>query len=424
MANIAELKALESGSKAKLTFTDVQVNFASGSDMYVQDATGAIDIYNCGLSYTAGQKLNGTAVVEYKVYNGMPEITSVINNELTATSGTATPSEPSIEDINSDLLCRLIKVTGKVYIENNEETGYTNYFLEDDDANSVQFYRKWSSLDGTDLSGLTDGATATVTGIVVLLNNTPAIGVTNIEYEGGEDIETVANIAALKAKAPTSKVRLTLTNAVVTFVNGKDMFVTDDSGSIDFYNCSLGYTAGTVLNGTIDVTEYKVYNKLPEITKVTENQLETSEGTATPQEVAVTAVTDDMACAYVKVSGTVRTEVVTITPSTGDPYERTNYYLKDESNNEVPFYRKWSKLEGTDISVLSDDDTATITGIVVFTDGNAAIGVTAFEYESTNIENVTAENEANGPIYNLAGQRVEKTVKGIYIQNGKKFIVK
>lgn len=424
VANIAALKALESGSKAKLTFTDVQVNFASGKDMYVQDATGAIDIYDCGLSYTAGQKLNGTAVVEYKVYNGMPEITSVSDAALTASTGEATPSEPSIEDVNSDLLCRLIKVTGKVYIENNEETGYTNYFLEDDDANSVQFYRKWSSLDGTDLSGLTDGATATVTGIVVLLNNTPAIGVTNIEYEGGEDIETVANIAALKAKAPTSKVRLTLTNAVVTFVNGKDMFVTDNSGSIDFYNCSLGYTAGTVLNGTIDVTEYKVYNKLPEITKVTENQLETSEGTATPQEVAVTAVTDDMACAYVKVSGTVRTEVVTITPSTGDPYERTNYYLKDESNNEVPFYRKWSKLEGTDISVLSDDDTATITGIVVFTDGNAAIGVTAFEYESTNIENVTAENEANGPIYNLAGQRVEKTVKGIYIQNGKKFIVK
>ena len=424
VANIAALMALESGTKAKLTFNNVQVNFASDKDMYVQDATGAIDIFNCGLSYTAGQKLNGTAVVEYTLYNGMPEITSVSDAALTASTGEATPSEPSIEDVNSDLLCRLIKVTGKVYIENNEETGYTNYFLEDDDANSVQFYRKWSSLDGTDLSGLTDGATATVTGIVVLLNNTPAIGVTNIEYEGGEDIETVANIAALKAKAPTSKVRLTLTNAVVTFVNGKDMFVTDDSGSIDFYNCSLDYTAGKVLNGTIDVTGYTVYKNLPEITGVTNNQLETTDGTATPQEVAVTAVTDDMACAYVKVSGTVRTEVVTITPSTGDPYERTNYYLKDESNNEVPFYRKWSKLEGTDISVLSDDDTATITGIVVFTDGNAAIGVTAFEYESTNIENVTAENEANGPIYNLAGQRVEKTVKGIYIQNGKKFIVK
>ena len=424
VANIAELKALESGTKAKLTFNNVQVNFTSGNDMYVQDATGAIDIYSCGLTYTAGQKLNGTAVVEYKLYNGMPEITSVSNAELTATDGTATPSEPALDAINNSLLCHLVKATGTVYIENNEETGYTNYFLEDEDANSVQFYRKWTALDGTDLSGLTDGATATVTGIVVLLNGTPAIGVTEISYEGGEDIETVANIAALKAKAPTSKVRLTLTDAVVTFVNGKDMFVTDASGSIDFYNCSLGYTAGKVLNGTIDVTEYKVYNKLPEITKVTENQLEATDGTATPQEVDVTAITDEMACAYVKVSGTVRTEVVTITPSSGDPYERTNYYLKDESNNEVPFYRKWSKLDGTDISVLKDGDTATVTGIVVFTDGNAAVGVTAFESTSSGIENINAEITDDAPIFNIAGQRVEKAVKGIYIQNGKKFIVK
>lgn len=431
VANIAALKEMESGSKAKLTFTNVQVNFTSGNDMYVQDATGAIDIYNCGLSYTAGQKLNGTAVVEYKLYNGMPEITSVSNAELTATDGEATPNTVSVEAVTKAKICQLVKAVGTVHIEKETVTPSegdpyerNNYFLVDEDDNQVQFYQKWSSLEGTDLSGLTEGAEATVTGIVVLLNGTPAIGVTEISYEGGEDIETVANIAALKAKAPTSKVRLTLTDAVVTFVNGKDMFVTDASGSIDFYNCSLGYTAGKVLNGTIDVTEYKVYNKLPEITKVTENQLEATDGTATPQEVDVTAITDEMACAYVKVSGTVRTEVVTITPSSGDPYERTNYYLKDESNNEVPFYRKWSKLDGTDISVLKDGDTATVTGIVVFTDGNAAVGVTAFESTSSGIENINAEIANDTPIFNIAGQRVEKAVKGIYIQNGKKFIVK
>jgi hypothetical protein len=30
----------------------------------------------------------------------------------------------------------------------------------------------------------------------------------------------------------------------------------------------------------------------------------------------------------------------------------------------------------------------------------------------------------NAPVYNLAGQRVEKAVKGLYIQNGRKFVVK
>ena len=81
----------------------------------------------------------------------MPEITSITDAELTATDGTATPSEPALDAIDNSLLCHLVKATGTVYIENNEETGKTNYFLEDEDNNSVLFYRKWSSLEGTDL---------------------------------------------------------------------------------------------------------------------------------------------------------------------------------------------------------------------------------------------------------------------------------
>ena len=42
---------------------------------------------------------------------------------------------------------------------------------------------------------------------------------------------------------------------------------------------------------------------------------------------------------------------------------------------------------------------------------------------ATGIQNVKI-SKANGAIYNLAGQQVEKATKGIYIQNGRKFIVK
>ena len=41
----------------------------------------------------------------------------------------------------------------------------------------------------------------------------------------------------------------------------------------------------------------------------------------------------------------------------------------------------------------------------------------------TGINGVNAENE-NAPVYNMAGQRVSKTQKGVYIQNGKKVAVK
>ena len=420
VANIAALKALESGTKAKLTFNNVQVNFTSGNDMYVQDATGAIDIYSCGLTYTAGQKLNGTAVVEYKLYNGMPEITSVSNAELTATDGTATPSEPALDAINNSLLCHLVKATGTVYIESNEETGKTNYFLEDEDNNSVLFYRKWSSLEGTDLSGLKDGDVATVTGIVVLSNNTPAIGVTEIEYEGGGSQETItaANIAAFKALEDGTVAELTLTDAVVTFVNGKDMYVTDATGSIDFYNCNLSYTAGQKLNGKIKV-KYTVYKSTPEAVEPAENNLTATDGEATPQEVAVSSVDISKVCDYVKISGKVK-----VLEETSGDKTFTNYYIADESDNKVMIYRKWKSLDGTDVTTLNDGDEATITGIVVPFNDTVEIAVTAMESTSSGIENINAEITDDAPIFNIAGQRVEKAVKGIYIQNGKKFIVK
>ena len=139
VANIAALKELESGSKAVLTFNNAQVIFTHDKDMYIQDATGALDIYDCGLQYTAGQKLNGKATVEYKVYNGMPEITSITDAELTATDGTATPSEPALDAIDNSLLCHLVKATGTVYIENNEETGCAV-------LSQVEFTRRYRSL--------------------------------------------------------------------------------------------------------------------------------------------------------------------------------------------------------------------------------------------------------------------------------------
>lgn len=46
-------------------------------------------------------------------------------------------------------------------------------------------------------------------------------------------------------------------------------------------------------------------------------------------------------------------------------------------------------------------------------------------YTSTNINNTIVEQgNENAPVYNLAGQRVNKDSKGVLIQNGKKFINK
>ena len=43
---------------------------------------------------------------------------------------------------------------------------------------------------------------------------------------------------------------------------------------------------------------------------------------------------------------------------------------------------------------------------------------------NTGISNIQVAKAQNGAIFNLAGQQVSKAVKGVYIQNGKKFVVK
>lgn len=55
------------------------------------------------------------------------------------------------------------------------------------------------------------------------------------------------------------------------------------------------------------------------------------------------------------------------------------------------------------------------------------MGIYGFQFtESTGINTIKAaeQNNTNAPIYNLAGQKVEKSQKGILIQNGKKFVTK
>ena len=53
------------------------------------------------------------------------------------------------------------------------------------------------------------------------------------------------------------------------------------------------------------------------------------------------------------------------------------------------------------------------------------IGIYGFQFSTTSgISNVKAEQNADGAIYNLAGQKVDKNFKGIVLKNGKKVVIK
>lgn len=156
-ANIAEFKALASGTTAILTLTNAEVvyknEYNTNTEYYVRDASGAIQFYNTGLNLASGQLLNGTVEVKYSPYNEMPEATKSANtsedNLEIDDADEILPTAISVEDLaNSDkYLCDWVIVKNaemlKEVTKNTDGTKtYTNYYMTSGDA-KVMVYDKF-----------------------------------------------------------------------------------------------------------------------------------------------------------------------------------------------------------------------------------------------------------------------------------------
>jgi len=140
-ATIAELVAgAQSGDQAQLTLTDAVVTYVNGSDVFVQDASGAIEFYKITsigeTELTAGSKLSGTAVVTYKLYNQLPEITA-IEGDVTVTEGEVpTATAMSVADaLKAENLCKYIAIKSATVTEDGIVSG----------KDTLAIFDKWST---------------------------------------------------------------------------------------------------------------------------------------------------------------------------------------------------------------------------------------------------------------------------------------
>ncbi len=333
-----------------LHLNNAQVLYVGTNDMYVKDATGAVDLFKCGLSYTAGQILNGTIKATYQLFKNLPEIASVTENNLTATDGTATPEALDVEEITlAGYVCNYITTSGTFVVDGN------NYYISDG-ANQIPVYNKFKISDIV-LTTITNGANVTATGIVVPFNGEAEIALTElvVNDEPIVELDTYENIAATIEAAPTGKFILKLTDAQVLYSYNKDTYVKDATGAILFYSTELPYTEGQVLNGTITVT-YTTFKGIPEINGVVENNLTATEGTATPTELGIDAATvEDHVCDLVTVTGTLVVDT-----------ESDKYYVSD-GTNQVIVYNGRFKITEIDnlLESIQDGATVTATGIII-----------------------------------------------------------
>lgn len=234
-------------------------------------------------------------------------------------------------------------------------------------------------------------------------------------------LEVAANIAAFKALADSTEAKLTLTDAVVTFVNGKNIYLEDATGAIVLYDMGLEVTEGQKLNGLLAGKTVN-YFALPEMVKTDSTKTDTF--TAEAGEVKATTMALADIC---KVENLAR--LITISNVTIDVVD--NNIFATSGDEKLQVYNKF-KVDGLDLQ--KGNVYTSITGILVPWQNKETLEITyelaprtladlVLDADATGISELAGEKAAR-EVYNLNGQRVNATKKGLYIINGKKVMVK
>jgi hypothetical protein len=311
----------------------VQV-FANANDFTISVATGVITAFTItctgngdsnygpqkfsGTGYTGGDQKTGT----WSGSAGSITLTNSAQVRITKIEVTYNPSAPSKVATPS--------ISGTTPFYPNTEVTITC----STNGATIQY----SLDDGANWTNYSDPFALTATTTVKAKATKTSMTDSDIATKTFTKETPLTNIAALTAETTTGTKYVTLTNAVVTYVNGKYAFIQDASGAVVYYANSHTLVAGNTLTGVATVT-YQPNNSNPQITAL--SGVTPATGSApSPTSVAQSAWTYTFANVlnqYFEITG------ATIT-KTG-----TNYYVELNGDN-VQLYKRGSALGDLNLS--------------------------------------------------------------------------
>ena len=103
--NIDVFKKLAAGSEAKLMLEDAVVTYIKGDNVFVEDASGAIDFFETQIQFYVGQKINGYIIGENNLSNNMPVLlrtSNTPNSKFTAEKGTAQSKKATVAEVKQE----------------------------------------------------------------------------------------------------------------------------------------------------------------------------------------------------------------------------------------------------------------------------------------------------------------------------------
>ena len=363
---------MEANTTGYLNLTGAQVVYIDDAkkNIYVRDASGAIDLFNnsgFSTSLKTGDILKGTINGKYSPYKNLPEIANIADiSKLTATDNqtvVAKVIDGTTEAIAANL-CDLVK------IENTEITESSSKYYVGDDSN-IQLFDNFK-VGYT----VTAGQSVDVSGIATIYDKT---------YELFPRFESdIVYLASSESVSIASK------TGYGTFASDHDL---DFSGT-DAIKVFYATVEGTTLT----------FHQITKVAAGTGVLLVSAEGGA----VAATNV-----------------------PYLNDEADDTTGNVFVRGTGEAVSYsesdQNYILFNGTDGIGFYQANQNTVAENRAYIHVAEGVGVKSF---AINLGDEDAINEMvngkslNGKWYNLAGQRVQKAQKGLYIVGGKKVVVK
>ena len=400
-SSISELKTAKSGTNAALRLTDAKVTYVNGKKHYLQDASGAVCVFLSAsdFNYAAGNKLNGIANVTYTLYNGLPEITAFAPiGEITKTSGEAPAPEKMtiIDAMKDENLCKYV-IIKNVNITPGSKGNAT---AKDKDGNSIAVYKNGTTFvaGDYDLTGANSihSTKTTTTKQIEFISYAPNFtideNVNSNAITAGEN-GTVTIGRTFNANAwNTLVLPFDLTAEQLAAKFGADAKFATYIGTTKHNDgtYTLNFESATALTANTPVFVWGANNE--RVYEFSGVNVVKADPTSTPSDAAFSF--------------------------TGS-YDKTTLKAGDwfiSSDNK--FYRARGTEEMKPLRAVFRpvSDTAAAKGLSFSIDGGEATGISAITADGSIIVNDKA------PMYNLAGQRVSDSYKGVVIQNGKKFI--
>lgn len=207
--------------------------------------------------------------------------------------------------------------------------------------------------------------------------------------------------------------------STVTYVNGKYIYLTDGEGyNLLFYGTNTqNLKQGDKISGNVGEANLggfwgnlKRYKKLPEFVFTDMNVKVESEGNAVePTTIAADKLVEYIN-AYVKIENA---QLVSV--------DNKNLVFK-VGETDLAVYNQFS----VELNALELGATYTLTGMGSIYNTTKQLNLIEFAKTADAPAGVNTISTAkkNGAIYNLKGQRVQTMSRGLYIKDGKKFIVK